>query len=97
MVPDNKANNNLLFDFWVYQTAEFQYGTDYTFISKLISGAGGAILILSVITYLDGPSTVLKWIKTKKEERDRLLQEEEALKKQGGKDAALLDGKKGGK
>jgi len=63
----------------------------------LISGLGGSLLILSVITYLDGPSTVFKWIKNQKEERDRLQKEELALKKQGGKDAALLDGKKGGK
>ena len=86
------------FDFWIYQTTEFQYGTDYTLISKLISGFGGGILILSVITYLDGPSTVYKWMKEQKAERDRIAKEEMALKKQGGKDgSANIDGKKGGK
>lgn len=88
MVPDNAVStNSILFDFWVYQTAEFQFGTDYTLISKLISGAGGGILIICVITYLDGPSTIFKWIKNQKEERDRIAKEELALKKQGGKDA----------
>jgi hypothetical protein len=82
MVPDGKSiSNDVEFDFWVYQTAEFQYGTDYTTISKLISGLGGGILILSVITYLDGPSTVFKWIKVQKEERDRIAKEEFAIKK----------------
>lgn len=79
-VPKDPNNNHLQISFEIFQAEQYLYGNNYNLISQLISGVGGTILILCVVLYLDGFTTLYNYIKEQNAERKRLAQEAALLK-----------------
>mmetsp|Transcript_11039 Transcript_11039/g.16768 ORF Transcript_11039/g.16768 Transcript_11039/m.16768 type:complete len:227 (+) Transcript_11039:582-1262(+) len=68
VVPlDPSQEHTADFSFWVFQAQEYEYGSKYNIISKLISGVGGLILIITVVFMLDGFSTLYHAIQERKQ------------------------------
>ena len=77
---DAGASNKFEMTFWVFEAQQYLYGNDYNLISKLISGVGGLILIVAVVIYLDGFSTLKQLVKDYMD-RQRAAREEAAIRK----------------
>lgn len=78
----------LEFSFEIFQMHVIEYGNSYNLITQLISGAGGLLLIFSVVLYLDGFTVLWKYIEQQNRERKRHKEEEEQL----NRDAKLKNG-----
>mgnify|MGYP001129673442 CR=1 FL=1 len=89
------------FSFYIFQATQYEHGDKYNNISKLISGGGDIILLISVTLYLDGFTAFYNYLKDYLSERKRLAQEAAQAKKiqqqnkDGGDSGSKGKGKKG--